>query len=116
MNEKEIITPVKNSEDHNKIVTKLEEQIEAEKQKALDWENACYKKDDTILELKKAREQAEKEKDDWKREAHAQRKVYQETKQAKETTDFLTEYKKLQAKKGWQWDESRETWINTNTK
>jgi hypothetical protein len=100
MTEKEIITPIKNSEDHNKVVSKLEAQIEAEKQKALDWENACYKKDDQLIELKKAKEQAEREKDDWKREAHASRKVYQETKQHQEQTDFLTELAKLQQKKG----------------
>ncbi|CAI2199107.1 14948_t:CDS:1, partial [Funneliformis geosporum] len=43
-----------------------------------------------------------KEKEDWKREAHSARKVYQETKQHKEQTDFLSEFKKLQAKKGFQ--------------
>jgi hypothetical protein len=32
----EKITPIKNSEDHNKVVAKLEAQIEEVKQKALD--------------------------------------------------------------------------------
>lgn len=106
------ITPIKNSEDHNKVVAKLEEQIEAEKQKALDWENACYKKDDTIIELKKGKERAEAEREDWKREAHSIRKIQSETKQAKEQQDFNTEFIKLQEKKrGWKWDESQEKWM-----
>jgi hypothetical protein len=108
MNDKnEKITPIKNSEDHNKIVAKYEAEIEAEKQKALDWENACYQKDDTILELKKAKERAETERDDWKREASTARRVQQATKQHKEQADFKTEFIKLQQKKGWQWDESQ---------
>jgi hypothetical protein len=36
MNNEEKITPIKNSEDHNRVVAKLEAEIEAEKQKALD--------------------------------------------------------------------------------
>ena len=99
MNEPEKITPIKNSEDHNRVVAKLEEQIEAAKQKALDWENACYKKDETILETKKAKERAEQERDDWKREAFANRRIEQEKKHTKEQNDFLTEFNKLQQAK-----------------
>jgi len=36
MNDPEKITPIKNSEDHNRVVAKLEAEIEAAKQKALD--------------------------------------------------------------------------------
>jgi hypothetical protein len=36
MNENEKITPIKNSEDHNRVVAKLEEEIELAKQQALD--------------------------------------------------------------------------------
>ena len=113
MNEdnKDKITPLKNSEEHQKLVNKYEAEIETHKQATLDWKNAAIKKDDTILELKKARERAEAERDDWKREAHASRRVQAESQQAKEQTDFLTEFKKLQEKKGWQWDENKETWI-----
>ena len=84
MNDPEKITPIKNSEDHNRVVAKLEEEIELAKQKALDWENACYKKDETILEIKKAHERAETERDDWKKEAHAARRIEQEKKQTKQ--------------------------------
>ena len=107
MNMNQKITPIKNSEDHQKVVAKLEAQIEEQKQKALDWENACYKRDDTILELKSAKERAEAEKEDWKREANARAKIQQATKQHKEQADFETEFIKLQQKKGWQWDEAQ---------
>jgi len=100
MNEtKEKITPIKNSEDHNRVVAKLEEQIEVQKQKALDWENACYKKEETILEIKKAKERAEQERDDWIKEAHRNRRIEQEKKATKEQNDFLTEFNKLQEAK-----------------
>jgi hypothetical protein len=105
MNNEEKITPIKNSEDHNRVVAKLEAEIEAEKQKALDWENACYKKDETILEIKKAKERAEREAEDWKKEARANRRIEQEQKQTKAQNDFKTEYLKLQEQKGWTWDE-----------
>jgi hypothetical protein len=103
----EKITPIKNSEDHNRVVAKLEEEIELAKQKALDWENACYKKDEAILEIKKAKERAEQERDDWKKETHAARRIQSESKQVKEQNDFKTEYIKLQEQKGWKWSEER---------
>ena len=85
MNEpKEKITPIKNSEDHNRVVAKLEAEIE----KALDWENACYKKDEIILETKKAKEWAEQEAEDWKKEAHASRRIEQEKKATKQQNDL----------------------------
>jgi hypothetical protein len=86
-------------------VAKLEEEIELAKQKALDWENACYKKDETILEIKKAKERAEREAEDWKKEARANRRIEQEKQHTKEQNDFQTEYLKLQEQKGWTWDE-----------
>jgi hypothetical protein len=36
MNESEKITAIKNSEEHNRVLALLEEQIEEQKQKALD--------------------------------------------------------------------------------
>ena len=105
MNNEEKITPIKNSEDHNRVVAKLEEEIELAKQQALDWENACYKKDETILEIKKAKERAEREAENWKKEARANRRIEQEQKQTKAQNDFQTEYLKLQEQKGWTWDE-----------
>ena len=107
MNDPEKITPIKNSEDHNRVVAKLEAEIEAAKQKALDWENACYKKDETILEIKKAKERAEEERDDWIKEAHRNRRIEQEKKHTKSQNDFKTEYIKLQEQKGWKWDETK---------
>ncbi|KLL04012.1 MAG: hypothetical protein MRERV_8c051 [Mycoplasmataceae bacterium RV_VA103A] len=100
MNEKEKITPIKNSEDLEKLKAKYEQEIEQHKQEALDWKNAAIKSNDIIVEKDKAIGRLETERDDWKKEAHASRRVQQESKQAKETNDFLTELQKLQAKKG----------------
>jgi len=109
----EKITPLKNSEEHNKLISNYEQEIEKHKQETLDWKNACIKKEESILELKKTNERLETEKDDWKREAHAARKVYQEQKQVKEQNDFLTEFRNLQAKKGLRWEENTQSWITT---
>jgi hypothetical protein len=44
-NTNEKITPIKNSEDHNKLVANYEQEIEKHKQETLDWKNAAIKKD-----------------------------------------------------------------------
>ena len=97
---KEKITAVKNSEDLEKLKTEYESEIEKHKQAALDWKNAAIKKDETILEKNKHIERTETERDDWKKEAHSARKVYQAEKTTKQATDVLSELAKLQAKKG----------------
>ena len=100
MNENtEKITAVQNSQDYQKIIQSLEADIEAEKQKTLDWHNAFLKSEENRLEEKKAKERAFTERDDWKREAHRNRRIELEQKQTKETNDFLTEFNKLQAAK-----------------
>jgi hypothetical protein len=83
-----------------KLKAKYEAEIETHKQEALDWKNAAIKNNDVIVERDKTIARLETEKDDWKREAHASRRVQLETKQHKETTDFLSEFKKLQEQKG----------------
>jgi hypothetical protein len=108
MNETENkITAIKNSEDQEKVKQKYEAEISAKEQQALDWHNACIKKDDEILELQKSLKRVREEAEDWKREASVVRKAQAETKQHKEQQDFQTEYLKLQAQKGWDWDEAR---------
>lgn len=74
------------------------------KAKKLELENLVGKKNDEIFELQKKNEQTEKERNDWKEEAHQRGKVYQNEKKTKEQTDFLTELAKLQEKKGIQLD------------
>ena len=113
MNEpKEIITPLKNSEDYEK----LKEKYKAEKKQLMDkveeWKNTAIKSDDLNLEKDKTIEKLIEERDDWKTEAHKQRKVYQETKQHKEQADFETEFIKSQEKKGIKWN--GEKWVNAN--
>lgn len=93
------ITPLKNSEDYQKIIQGLEADIEAEKQKTLDWHNAFLKSEQERIAEKKAKERTEQEREDWKREAFANRRIAQEQKQTKETNDFLSEFNKLQEAK-----------------
>ena len=96
----EKITSQKNLEDQEKLKQKYEAEREALEQENLTLKNTITQKNDEIFELQKANKRLAEERDDWKKEAHAIRKVNQETKQHKETTDFLTEFNKLQAKKG----------------
>ena len=70
-------------------------------------QNKILQKDDEIFELQKTNEGLGKDRDEWKASAHAARRVQQATKQHKEQADFETEFIKLQAKKGWAWDESQ---------
>lgn len=98
-NQNEKITPLKNSEDHNRLVAEFEAEIEKHKQETLDWKNACIKKDDTILEKNKVIERLEEDVDTWKKETHAARRIQQESKHTKEQNDFLTEFNKLQEAK-----------------
>ena len=111
MTEEKEITPLKNVEEQEKLKVKYEEESGQQQQKITLLENTITKKNDEIFELQKANKSLSTERDDWKTEAHSARKIQQETKQHKETTDFLTEFKKLQEKKGWKWDENKETWI-----
>ena len=107
MNQNEKITPLKNSEEHQKLVQSYEEKINQHKAKEQEWQNAYLKSEQDKLELQKSLERTETEKEDWKREAYTVKKVQAESKQAKEQTDFQTAFIKLQNKKGWQWDESQ---------
>ena len=110
--QKEKITPLKNTEDYENLKAKYEKEKLELKEEVEKWKNTAIKRDDLLLEKDKALDRLTEERDDWKQEAHKQRKVHQETKQHKETDDFLTRFKKLQEKKGLKWDDERQTWIN----
>lgn len=97
---------VEKGTDHLELVAKYEAKISEVQQKANSWKEASVKSENKVLERDKVIERLEAERDDWKSEALAQRKVYQESKQAKEQSDFITEFKKTQEKKGLQWDEA----------
>lgn len=99
-NPEQKITSSKNIEEQEKLKAKYEAEIETVQQENLSLKNKITKKNDEIFELQKDNKRVAEERDDWKEEAHARQKVYQETKQVKEQTDFLTELAKLQAKKG----------------
>jgi len=114
MNEpKEKITPLKNTEDYEKLKEKYETEKTELKAEVEKWKNTAIKRDDLLLEKDKALDHLTEERDDWKTEAHKQRKVYQATKQHKEQTDFLSEFKKSQERKGIKWDETQ-GWVNIN--
>ena len=91
--QKDQITPNKNIEEQEKLKVKYEEEKKEKDQKILKLENLVTKKNDEIFEKDKQIERVTEERDDWKKEAHSARKVQSETKQHKETTDFLTEFK-----------------------
>jgi len=103
----EKITPLKNSEDYEKLKATYEAEKESLKAKVEEWKNVAIKRDETIFEKDKVIERLTEERDDWKRDCHVARKIQSETKQAKEQQDFNTEFLKLQAKKGWNWDETQ---------
>jgi hypothetical protein len=94
------ITSDKNVEEQERLKVKYEEESKAKDQKILDLQNLVTKKNTEIFELQNQNKRTTEERDDWKTEATAARKVYQENKQEKETTDVLTELAKLQEKKG----------------
>ena len=107
MNEPEKITPLKNSEDYEKLKADYEADKENLKAKVEEWKNVAIKRDETIFEKDKLIEKLAEEKEDWKREAHAARRIQSESKHTKEANDFKTEYIKLQEQKGWKWSEER---------
>ena len=93
------ITPLQNSEDHEKLIQEYEAKIEQEKTDKEKWKNTYLKSEQERLAIKKTLERAEEDKDDLKRQLVAQRKIELEQKQTKQTNDFLTEFNKLQQAK-----------------
>jgi len=100
MNEtKEKITPAQISENQEKLKAKYETEIETAQQAILKLKNDLTEKDNEIFELQKENKRTTEERDDWKTEAHRNRRIEQEKKHTKETNDFLTEWTKLQEAK-----------------
>jgi hypothetical protein len=111
-NPEQKITPLQNSEDHEKLVQDYEAKIEQEKADKEKWKNAYLKSEQNRLEIGKSQERTAEERDDWKRQAFANRKIELEKKQNKEQNDFKTEFIKLQEqKRGLTWDETK-GWVN----
>jgi len=96
----EKITLAKNIEEQEKLKVKYEEESKEQQQKITLLESTITKKNDEIFELQKENKRTAGERDDWKTEANARSKVYQENKKTDEQTNFLTELAKLQEKKG----------------
>jgi len=105
MNNEEKITPLKNSEDMEKLIQDLKSELAKEKQETLTWKNSKIKTEQELFAKEKEANRLAQEVEDWKRETHAARRIQSESKQVKEQNDFKTEYLKLQEQKGWTWDE-----------
>ena len=111
MNTNEKITPLKNSEEMEKLIQDLKSELAKEKQETLTWKNSKIKTEQELFVKEKEATRLSQEVEDWKRELHAARKVQAESKQAKEQQDFNTAFIQLQEKKrGWKWDEAQ-GWI-----
>lgn len=108
MNEQqEKITPLKNSEDMEKLIQDLKSELAKEKQETLTWKNSKIKTEQDLFAKEKENGRLSQEVEDWKRETHAARRIQSESKQVKEQNDFKTEFIKLQEQKGWKWSEER---------
>lgn len=91
--------PLKNSEEHEKLIQEYEAKIAQEKAAKEKWKNAYLKSEQGRLEINQAKERTEEERDDWKRQAYQARKIELETKETKQKNDTLTLFtQKFQAK------------------
>jgi chromosome segregation ATPase len=107
------ITPLKNSEEMEKLIQDLKSELAKEKQETLTWKNSKIKTEQELFVKEKEAARLNQEVEDWKREASAARRVQAESKQTQATNDFNTEFIKLQQKKGWAWDEAQ-GWVKAN--
>ena len=95
----EKITPAQISESQENLKAKYELEIETAQQATLKAKKELTDKDNEIFELQKQNKKLANEVDDWKTEAHRNRRIEQEKKQTKQQNDFLTEFNKLQEAK-----------------
>lgn len=109
----EKITNAQIIQEQEKLKQKYEEEIKAIQAENLTLQNTILKKDDEIFEYQKENQTLAKDRDEWKSEAHRNRRIEQEKQHTKATNDFNQEFIKLQAKKGWAWDEAQ-GWIKAN--
>lgn len=108
MNNEEKITPLKNSEDMEKLIQDLKSELAQEKQATLTWKNSKIKTEQELFAKEKETNRLAQEVEDWKRETHAARRIQSESQQVKAQNDFKTEFIKLQEQKGWTWDEVKD--------
>jgi len=104
------ITNAQIIEEQERLKAKYEEEKSALEQENLTLQNTITQKNNEIFEYQKENKNLAKDRDEWKNEAHANRRIEQEKKHNKATNDFNTAFIELQAKKGWQWNESQ-GWI-----
>jgi len=108
MNEPEQkLTPAQIAEKQEIIKQKYEEDVKEKEQQILNLQNKLADKDNEIFELQKTNQNLAQDRDEWKTEAHRNRRIEQAKQATKEQNDFKTEYIKLQEQKGWKWSEER---------
>ena len=93
------ITSAKIIEEQENLKAKYEAESKEKDQQILSLQSTITKKNDEIFELQKENQGLAQSRDEWKTEAHRNRRIEQEKKQTKETNDFLTEFNKLQQAK-----------------
>lgn len=106
----EKITSAKIIEEQETLKQKYEAEIQAVQQENLSLQNTVLKKDDEVFELQKENKSLATDRDEWKTEAHRNRKIEQDQKHNKAQNDFKSEFLKLQEQKGHRWDETK-GWI-----
>lgn len=112
MNDEQKITPAQISESQENLKAKYELEIETAQQANLGLKKTLTDKDDEIFELQKQNKMLANQVDDWKTEAHRNRRIEQAKQATKSQNDFKTEYIKLQEqKRGLTWDEMK-GWVN----
>ena len=102
----EKITTAQISENQSQLKAKYEQEITTAQQDILKLKNDLTVKDNEIFELQKSNKNLVTDRDEWKNEAHRNRRIEQEKQHTKAANDFHTEFIKLQQKKGWNWDEA----------
>ena len=79
MNNEEKITPLKNSEDMEKLIQDLKSELAKEKQATLTWKNSKIKTEQDLFAKEKEANRLAQEVEDWKRETHAARRIHWST-------------------------------------
>lgn len=113
MNENnEKLTPIQIAEKQERIKQKYQEDLKEKDQTILDLQNKLTDKDNEIFGLQKEIDRTQQDRDDWKKEAHRNRRIEQDNKHTKAQNDFKSEFIRLQeTKRGWKWDEAK-GWVN----
>ncbi|RHZ35795.1 hypothetical protein [endosymbiont GvMRE of Glomus versiforme] len=93
------ITPIKNSEDLEKLILDLKTEIQTKNQEIETWKNGKIKTEQSLFEKERENTRLQQDIDALKRENHRQRRIDLDQKETKNKNEFLTEFTKLQQAK-----------------